>query len=52
MNTDDYLQGMRDCKEGREHKPGMSQDYDEGYSAEYEREEVLTIISDWRMLCQ
>lgn len=49
MNTDDYLQGMRDCKDGVPHKSGKSQDYDDGYATEYERQEVLTVMTDWGM---
>jgi len=52
MNSDEYLKGMRDCKDGIPHQPGMSQDYNDGYAAEYERQEVLTVMSDWGMLCQ
>lgn len=42
METNDYLQGMRDCKDGKEHQVGKSKDYDEGYGVQYEAEALLT----------
>lgn len=36
----DFLDGQRDCNEGVPHKPGMSESYDAGYSAEYQLQEI------------
>ena len=44
MNSDEYLKGMRDCKDGKPHQPGMSQDYNEGYSCQYSAEQSLTAM--------
>lgn len=41
MNTDEFLRGQQDCKEGKPHKSG-STDYDRGYAAQYELEQVLS----------
>lgn len=40
-NADDFLRGQSDCKDGIPHKPNMSDDYDRGYSAQYELEQLL-----------
>jgi len=42
MKTDDYLQGMRDCKDGIPHKMGKSADYHDGYATQYAAEQLLT----------
>ena len=42
MNTDDFLQGQRDCKDGVPHEAGKSKDYDAGYGSQYEAEQALT----------
>jgi len=42
MNTDEYLKGMRDCKNGKPARLGMSDDYYDGYSCQYEAEQALT----------
>lgn len=39
-NASDFLRGQRDCQEGVPHKPGQSEDYDRGYSAQYTSEQV------------
>lgn len=41
MNTEQFLQGQKDCKAGKPHKSG-SDDYNRGYSAQYELEQVLS----------
>ena len=41
MNTDDFLQGQRDCKDGVSHKPNQSEAYDRGYSTEYIFQQVM-----------
>jgi len=42
MNTDDFLRGQKDCKDGKPHKSGQGEDYDRGYSAQYELEASLS----------
>ena len=37
---EDFLTGQRDCSVGVEHKPGMGEDYDRGYGAQYELEQI------------
>ena len=39
--TSDFIDGMRDCRDGVAHHAGRSKDYDEGYSAQYELEQVI-----------
>jgi hypothetical protein len=36
----DYMLGMKDCENGVEHKEGKSDSYNEGYSSQYEYEQV------------
>lgn len=45
LNTDDFLQGQRDCQAGIPHAPNRSTDYDRGYQCEYEREQVMSELS-------
>ena len=45
---DDFLQGQRDCQEGIPHKSGKSDSYNRGYSAEYEREQIMSELSRQR----
>jgi hypothetical protein len=45
LSTDDYLNGMDDCKAGIPHKEGRSKDYDRGYAAQYAHGQNLTEIS-------
>jgi hypothetical protein len=40
--TDDFLQGQNDCRDGIEHKAGKSAAYDDGYSTQYQAEQILT----------
>jgi len=35
------VRGQADCRNGVEHKSGQSKSYDEGYSAEYQMEQVM-----------
>lgn len=42
QKIEDFLKGQRDCKEGVEHKAGMSDRYNAGYSYEYEMEQMKT----------
>jgi hypothetical protein len=38
----DYMMGAKDCEDGVIHKSGNSQSYDEGYSSQYEYEQIET----------
>ena len=47
MNTpkqsiEDFLRGQTHCAKGIPHRPGNSEDYDRGYSAQYTLEQILT----------
>ena len=42
MNTEEYIQGMRDARKGIPHQPGKGKDYDDGYSLQMESEACLT----------
>jgi hypothetical protein len=44
-SASDFLQGQKDCQSGTEHKPNMSRDYDRGYRAEYQKEQVMSELS-------
>ena len=41
-NPDEFLRGQQDCQEGIEHKTGRSDDYDRGFSAQYQMQEAMT----------
>ena len=41
-DTDQYLNGMADCKAGKPHKKGQHLDYDRGYGAQFQLEQNLT----------
>lgn len=34
-NINEFMDGMRDAKEGFEHREGMGEDYTRGYDAQY-----------------
>ena len=38
----EFIRGQSDCKAGEPHKPDQGRDYDRGYRAQYELEQVLT----------
>ena len=40
--SDEFLDGQRDCKNGVEHKPGRSEEYNNGYGCQYEAEQLMT----------
>lgn len=42
MNTDQFIQGQRDCRDGKPHEAGKGADYDRGYAAQYEYEQVAS----------
>ena len=39
--VDDFLQGQKDCKDGKPAKQNASDDYNRGYGAEYEIQQIL-----------
>lgn len=41
MNTDDFLRGQQDCKDGKVHTD-QGEDYNRGYAAQYELEAALS----------
>ena len=43
----DFLQGQKDCKNGKPHKDGMSEDYDRGYNYQYWIEQKKTAESEY-----
>ena len=36
MNTDEFMQGQRDCRENKDHRSDQGESYDRGYAAQYE----------------
>lgn len=52
LDTEEFLRGQRDCKEGKMSALGASSDYCRGYSAQYEAEQMMTamgLMQDKRM---
>lgn len=37
---DDFIKGQKDCANGIKHKEGMSEEYNRGYSVQYELEQI------------
>lgn len=46
MNTDLFLQGQKDCQDGKPHESGKGEDYDRGYACQYELEAQLSAQGD------
>jgi hypothetical protein len=44
-NVGAFLQGELDCLNGERHERGCDPDYDRGYAARYELEQILTARS-------
>ena len=44
--SDEFLHGQRDCRKGVEHTEGHTKDYDRGYAAQYELEQIKTEWSE------
>lgn len=44
MNTDEFMQGQQDCKDGKPHEAGRGESYDRGYAAQYELDEVKSML--------
>ena len=42
LNSNEYLNGQRDCKDGVQHVEGKHPDYDAGYASQYEAEQLAT----------
>jgi hypothetical protein len=42
MNTREYLDGQRDCRDGLPAKLNASDDYYEGFGTQYQAEQMLT----------
>lgn len=40
LDGGEFLRGQRDCQAGIPHKPGQSNDYNRGYSAQYTAEQI------------
>lgn len=38
----DFIQGQKDCREGKPHEEGKSKEYNSGYAFEYQTQEILT----------
>jgi len=41
-----FMQGQKDCMAGKVHESGRSEAYNQGYSAQYELEQVQTYLSE------
>lgn len=39
-----FLDGMKDCKEGKPHQMGMGESYDAGYGTQYELQEIMAEV--------
>ena len=42
----EYMRGMKDCRDGVPHKSNQSEDYDNGYSDQYTLEQVNTELTN------
>ena len=41
---EDFIKGYQDCRDGVRHQ-SKSKDYDDGYAARYEHEQVMSVIA-------
>lgn len=46
LNSNEFLRGQKDCRDGVGHKDGQHPDYDRGYRAEYEIEQLTGVKSE------
>jgi hypothetical protein len=46
QTMDDFLKGQLDCQDGKPHQPGMSKEYDSGYSAQYGLEQIKAEVQN------
>ena len=49
--TTEFMRGQQDCMDGNPHQSGQSEEYDRGYAAQYELEEVTTALSEMVYEC-
>jgi len=45
MDTEMFLQGQIDCRDGKPHQSGKGESYDRGYSTQYEMEQIQEAMS-------
>ena len=38
---DSFIQGQKDCRDGKPHKAGKPEAYDEGFRFQYELEQIM-----------
>ena len=46
QDTDEFLQGQKDCRDGIPHEQGSSEDYTRGYAAQFEIEQIRDFYTD------
>ena len=39
-NMDSFIDGQRDCRDGKPHQPGKPEAYDQGYNFQYQLEAI------------
>ena len=47
-NPNEFMDGVRDCREGNKHRNGMGHDYDRGFCAQYTHEQNLQQLENIR----
>jgi len=40
---DDFIQGQRDCRDGKPHESGKPEAYDQGYNFQYQIEAMMGV---------
>lgn len=40
--SEDFLQGQRDCINGKQHEAGKGEGYNRGYGSQYESDQITT----------
>ena len=45
VNADEFIQGQKDCKEGKQTTGNESDDYLRGYAAQYNLEQIMGEIT-------
>lgn len=43
--TLEFIEGQQDCREGKLHEEGKSEDYNRGYRCEYELEQIKAEVT-------
>jgi len=46
MKTGQFLEGVKDCRDGIPHSQSKCPEYNRGYSWEYERQQLVTVNSE------